>query len=54
MCPFHRRGSTDFSVGSGVSGYESDSDPELYPSDHANETDIDAAVTEYQVRTIEL
>ena len=43
-----RESASDFSVGSGVSGYESDTDQ--YRSEATDDTDIDAAVTEYQER----
>lgn len=43
-----RRESQEFSMGSNVSGYESDSD--ACTSDATDDTDIDAVVTEYQVK----
>lgn len=45
-----RRESQEFSMGSNVSGYESDSD--ACTSDATDETDIDAVVSEYQVKKL--
>jgi hypothetical protein len=46
IAPIESRDSTDYSLGSGVSGYESEIEPD--PPEETNETDVDAAVTEYQ------